>query len=72
MRRDILCPGLLDIQVHFRRTGQEHKETIETGSNLPLPGASPTVACMPNTKPVIDVVVAYLHKRARETGYVNV
>ena len=70
----VLCPGLLDIQVHFREPGQEHKETIETGSKSAAAGGVTTVACMPNTKPVIDdiSVLAFIHKRARETGYVNV
>lgn len=70
----ILCPGLLDIQVHFREPGQEYKETIETGSKSAAAGGVTTVACMPNTKPPIDevAVVDFLHKRARETGYVNV
>lgn len=70
----VLCPGLLDIQVHFREPGQEYKETIETGSRSAAAGGVTTVACMPNTKPVIDDVsiVDFIHKRARETGYVNV
>lgn len=71
---NILCPGLLDIQVHFREPGQEHKETIETGTRSAAAGGVTTVACMPNTKPPIDNVsiVDFIHKRARETGYVNV
>ncbi|MCI5050353.1 MAG: dihydroorotase [Rickettsiales bacterium] len=70
----VLCPGLLDIQVHFREPGLEEKETIETGSKSAAAGGVTTVACMPNTKPVIDdiSVLAFIHKRARETGYVNV
>lgn len=70
----ILCPGLIDNQVHFREPGQEHKETIESGSKSAAAGGVTTVACMPNTKPVIDdiSVLAFIHKRARETGYVNV
>ena len=70
----LLTPGLLDIQVHFREPGQEYKETIETGSKSAAAGGVTTVACMPNTKPVVDdiAVVAYIHRRARETGYVNV
>ncbi len=70
----LLTPGLLDIQVHFREPGQEHKETIATGSKSAAAGGVTTVACMPNTKPVIDdiAVVAFIHKRARETAYVNV
>lgn len=70
----LLSPGLLDIQVHFREPGQEYKETLETGSKSSAAGGVTTVVCMPNTKPVIDDVsiLQFLHRRARETGYVNV
>lgn len=70
----LLSPGLLDIQVHFREPGQEHKETIATGSRSAAAGGVTTVACMPNTTPVIDdiSVVAFIYRRARETSYVNV
>ncbi len=70
----VLCPGLLDIQVHFREPGQEHKETIATGSKSAAAGGVTTVVCMPNTKPVIDdvTVAAFIEKRTRETAYVNV
>lgn len=70
----LLSPGLLDIQVHFREPGQEYKETIATGSKSSAAGGVTTVACMPNTKPPIDdvSVVEFLHRRARETAYVNV
>lgn len=70
----LLSPGLLDIQVHFREPGQEHKETIATGSKSAAAGGVTLVACMPNTKPVIDdvAIVDFVHKRARETAFVNV
>ncbi len=70
----LLSPGLLDIQVHFREPGQEYKETIATGSKSAAAGGVTTVACMPNTKPVVDdvAIVDFIHKRARETGFVNV
>lgn len=70
----VLCPGLLDIQVHFREPGQEYKETIETGSKSAAAGGVTTVATMPNTKPVVDdiTVLAFLQKRAIETGFVNI
>ena len=60
--------------MHFREPGQEFKETIATGSKSAAAGGVTTVACMPNTKPVIDdiALVAFIHKRARETAYVNV
>lgn len=70
----MLCPGLLDIQVHFREPGQEYKETIETGSMAAAAGGVTTVATMPNTKPVVDdiTVLAFLQKRATESSYVNI
>lgn len=70
----LLCPGLLDIQVHFREPGQEHKETIATGSRSAAAGGVTTVACMPNTKPVIDdvSVITFIYRRAKETAFVNV
>lgn len=70
----LLCPGLIDIQVHFREPGLEYKETIETGSRSAAAGGVTTVACMPNTKPTIDdpSLVSFIHQRFRETGYVNV
>ncbi len=70
----LLSPGLIDIQVHFRDPGLEYKETIETGSRSAAAGGVTLVACMPNTKPVIDdpSLVAYIHQRCREVGYVNV
>lgn len=70
----VLCPGLLDIQVHFREPGQEHKETIATGTKSAAAGGVTSVACMANTKPVVDSVSVFdsLMKKAQETGYVNV
>ncbi|MCB2081910.1 MAG: dihydroorotase, partial [Rickettsiales bacterium] len=70
----ILCPGLLDIQVHFREPGQEKKETLATGSRSAAAGGVTTVVCQPNTKPVLDSVpmLEYLKNRARETSLVNI
>lgn len=70
----LLTPGLLDIQVHFREPGQEYKETLATGSKSAAAGGVTLVACMPNTKPVIDdiALVDFIHKRARESAFVNV
>jgi dihydroorotase len=49
-----VCPGLVDIHVHFREPGQTHKETILTGSHAAAAGGFTTVVCMPNTSPVAD------------------
>jgi len=49
-----VVPGLIDMHVHLREPGQEHKETIETGTLAAAAGGFTAVACMPNTKPVND------------------
>ncbi|MDI1320945.1 MAG: dihydroorotase [bacterium] len=50
----VVCPGLVDIHVHFREPGQTHKETILTGSQAAAGGGFTTVVCMPNTSPPAD------------------
>jgi dihydroorotase len=47
-------PGLFDMHVHFRDPGQTHKEDNITGAAAAKAGGFTGVACMPNTKPVID------------------
>jgi dihydroorotase len=50
----IVSPGLIDIHVHLREPGQEHKETVATGTMSAVAGGFTAVACMPNTDPVND------------------
>src|SRR4029078_733185 len=47
----VVCPGLIDIHVHLREPGQEHKETVATGTAAAVAGGFTAVACMPNTNP---------------------
>lgn len=70
----IVSPGLVDMHCHLRDPGQEYKEDIETGTRSAAMGGITSVACMPNTKPVIDseAVVTYIKTKAKESGYVNV
>ena len=49
-----VVPGLIDMHVHLREPGEEHKETIETGTRAAAAGGFTAVACMPNTNPVND------------------
>ena len=37
----VVAPGLIDMHVHLREPGQEHKETIATGTAAAGPAASP-------------------------------
>lgn len=50
----VVCPGLVDIHVHFREPGQTHKETIRSGTRAAAAGGFTTVVCMPNTSPPCD------------------
>ncbi|HWO77886.1 MAG TPA: dihydroorotase [Bacillus sp. (in: firmicutes)] len=49
-----IFPGFVDLHVHLRQPGGEHKETIETGTMAAARGGFTTIAPMPNTKPVPD------------------
>jgi len=70
----VVCPGLIDLHVHFREPGQTAKENIATGTAAAARGGFTSVVCMPNTSPAIDsaATVALIHERAREQGSVNV
>jgi dihydroorotase len=50
----IVCPGFIDMHVHLREPGHEHKETIETGSRAAAWGGFTAVCAMPNTDPAND------------------
>jgi dihydroorotase len=50
----VICPGFIDMHVHLREPGQEHKETVATGTAAAVAGGFTAVACMPNTTPVND------------------
>jgi dihydroorotase len=70
----VVCPGLIDLHVHFREPGQTAKENIATGTAAAARGGFTSVVCMPNTSPAIDNAgtVALIHERAKRDGLVNV
>lgn len=49
-----VSPGFVDLHVHLREPGYEHKETIRTGTQSAAKGGFTTICAMPNTKPVPD------------------
>jgi len=51
-----VSPGLVDVHVHLREPGGEHKETIVTGTKAAARGGFTTICPMPNTRPVPDSV----------------
>jgi dihydroorotase len=70
----VVVPGLIDIHVHLREPGFEHKETIRTGTLSAAAGGFTSIACMPNTDPINDnaSVTDYILLKARTEGIVNV
>ena len=70
----LVTPGLIDMHVHLREPGFEHKETIYTGSLAAARGGFTAVACMPNTNPVIDnaALIRSIIASAQEVGLVHV
>jgi dihydroorotase len=72
--RFVVCPGLIDMHVHLREPGQEHKETVATGAAAAVAGGFTAVACMPNTDPVNDNagVTEYILKKAAEANLARV
>jgi dihydroorotase len=73
-RNKIVTPGLIDMHVHLREPGFEHKETIETGCRAAVCGGFTAVCCMPNTRPVNDNanVTEYILIRAAKAGLARV
>jgi dihydroorotase len=50
----LVVPGLIDVHVHLREPGEEHKETIATGARAAAAGGFTAICAMPNTDPAID------------------
>ncbi len=69
-----VLPGLVDAHCHLRDPGFEYKEDMETGTQSAAMGGFTSIACMPNTNPVIDneSVVKYILNKAKQDGVVNV
>ncbi|WCK53055.1 dihydroorotase [Aneurinibacillus sp. Ricciae_BoGa-3] len=70
----LISPGFIDMHVHLREPGFEAKETIETGTAAAARGGFTTVACMPNTRPVIDTpeTVKHIAVKAKQAGNARV
>jgi dihydroorotase len=70
----VVCPGFIDMHVHLREPGYEHKETVATGAAAAVAGGFTAVACMPNTNPVNDSasVTRFILKQAAEAALARV
>jgi dihydroorotase len=76
LKNKVIAPGFIDMHVHLREPGFEHKETIETGCASASAGGFTAVCCMPNTNPAIDEesVARYVQEEGRRAtgGLVDV
>lgn len=60
----LITPGLIDVHVHLREPGFEHKETIESGTKAAARGGFTSISPMPNTNPITDTVERLEHVNA--------
>ncbi|MEX1258214.1 MAG: dihydroorotase [Gemmatimonadota bacterium] len=70
----LVLPGLVDVHVHLREPGAEHKETIASGARAAVAGGFTSICAMPNTDPVIDspATVGFVAAAGREAGLARV
>lgn len=66
----VAAPGFIDVHVHLREPGYEHKETIATGTAAAIAGGFTAVCCMANTDPVHDnpAITETILARVRQAG----
>ena len=69
-----IVPGFIDVHVHLREPGGEHKETIRTGARAAAAGGFTSVCAMPNTDPVIDspAMVGFVAAAGRAAGFARI
>ena len=69
-----VLPGLVDAHCHLRDPGFEYKEDIASGTKSAVQGGFTSVACMPNTSPVVDnkTIVRYIVDKAKAEGACHV
>ena len=72
-RGAVIAPGFIDLHTHLREPGEEHKETIATGTEAAARGGFTTVCAMPNTQPPHDraAVVRQVRETARRVATVG-
>jgi dihydroorotase len=70
----VVAPGFIDMHVHLREPGQEHKETIASGCAAAVAGGWTSVCPMPNTDPINDnaAITRYIIEQAERAGLANV
>lgn len=73
-RGAVVAPGFTDLHVYLREPGEEHKETIASGTLAAAHGGFTTVCAMPTERPTHDTaaVVRHVQAIARREGHVHV
>ncbi len=69
-----LAPGLVDMRVQLREPGEEHKEGLKSGGEAAIAGGVTTLACLPNTNPIMDdeATLEFVARRARQLALTKV
>lgn len=70
----IVCPGLVDLSARLREPGFEHKATLESEMQAAIAGGVTSLACPPDTDPVLDEpgLVEMLKHRAKQLNLAHV
>ncbi len=70
----VVAPGLVDLHVHLREPGDEHKETIASGARAAVAGGFTSICAMPNTRPPIDdpAAVGFVRAEGQRAGFAHV
>lgn len=70
----VVAPGFVDLHVHLREPGGEHKETIATGARAAVAGGFTSICAMPNTDPPIDdpAAVGFVRAAGERAGFARV
>jgi len=70
----IVCPGLVDLSARLREPGYEHKATLESEMQAAVAGGITSLACPPDTDPVLDEpgLVEMLKHRAKQLNLAHV
>lgn len=70
----VVCPGLVDLSVRLREPGFEYKATLESEMQAAVAGGITSLACPPDTDPVLDEpgLVEMLKHRAKQLNLAHV
>lgn len=70
----IVCPGFVDLHVSHREPGNEEDETTASATDAAVAGGFTSIACLPDTSPVVDnrAAAEFIILQAGRAGHCNV